>query len=99
MLLAVMEFQKHKTTFVPRRESSSFIQSGIFKRSRNPIYLGDAMVLAGAILYMDAVLALPLVPLFIWIIEKRFIEGEENHLRRTYRAQFAGYENKVRRWI
>ncbi len=99
MLLAVMEFQKHKTTFVPRRESTSFIQSGIFKRTRNPIYVGDAMVLLGMILYWDAVLSLPLVPIFVWIIEKRFIMGEEKHLRRTYRAQYASYENKVRRWV
>ncbi len=99
MLLAVVEFYRHKTTIVPRRESSAFVQSGIYRRTRNPIYLGDALVLAGLILRWDAVLSLPLIPIFIWVIEKRFIEGEEKHLRRTYRALWAKYERKVRRWL
>jgi len=99
MALAVMEFYKHKTTLVPRRDSSAFLQSGIFKRTRNPIYLGDLMVLAGFILYWDAPLSMPLIPIYLWVLEKRFILGEEKHLRQTYRAQYAAYENKVRRWI
>ncbi len=99
MLMAVLEFYRHKTTIMPRRDSSSFVQSGIYKKSRNPIYLGDAMILAGVILRWDAVLSLPLIPIFVWVIEKRFIIGEEGHLRRTYRAQYASYLNRVRRWI
>jgi len=99
MLMAVLEFYRHKTTIMPRRDSSHFVQSGIYKKSRNPIYLGDALILAGLILRWDAVLSLPLIPIFVWVIEKRFIEGEENHLRRTYRAQYASYLNRVRRWI
>ena len=99
MLMAVAEFYRHKTTLMPRSESNSFVQSGIYKKSRNPIYLGDAMVLAGIILRWDAVLSLPLIPIFIWIIEKRFIIGEEKHLRIKYRAGWAAYENKVRRWL
>ncbi len=99
MLLAVVEFYRRKTTIVPRRESSAFVQSGIYRRTRNPIYLGDALVLTGLILRWDAVLSLPLIPIFIWVIEKRFIQGEEKHLRRTYRVQWATYERKVRRWL
>jgi protein-S-isoprenylcysteine O-methyltransferase Ste14 len=99
ILMAAAAFYRAKTTLMPRSQSSSFVQSGIYKRSRNPIYLGDAMILAGLILYWDAVLALPLIPLFVWIIEKRFIIGEEKHLRIKYRAAWGAYERKVRRWL
>lgn len=99
MVLAAVEMRRHRTTIVPHRTPSSLVQSGIFSRSRNPIYLGDAMVLAGLILYFDAVLALPLVPIFVWVIEKRFIVPEENRMRREFRADFARYESKVRRWL
>lgn len=99
MLLALVEFRKHRTTFVPHRTASTLIQSGIFRRTRNPIYLGDAMILAGLILRWDAVLSLPLVPIFVWLIERRFILDEENRLRRAFHADFARYERKVRRWI
>jgi protein-S-isoprenylcysteine O-methyltransferase Ste14 len=45
------------------------------------------------------VLSLPLLPLFVWIIERRFIVPEENGLRRKFRADFARYCQKTRRWV
>ena len=99
MLMAFMEFRRHKTTVIPHETPSTLIQSGIFRRTRNPIYLGDALVLAGLILRWDAVLALPLIPIFVWVIEKRFIIPEEDRMRREFRADFARYASKVRRWV
>jgi len=99
MLLAVMEMRKRRTTVIPHREAETLVTSGIFKRTRNPIYVGDALVLAGLALRWDAPLALVLVPIFIWIIERRFIIPEENMLRRKFRADFARYEQKTRRWV
>lgn len=99
MVLAVHEMRKARTTIVPHLEATKLVQSGIFSRSRNPIYLGDVLVLAGLILRFDAVLALPLVPVFLWILEKRFVIPEENRLRRSFRADFARYCQKTRRWI
>lgn len=99
MALAAMEMRKQRTTIIPHKEADSLVTSGIFKLTRNPIYLGDAAILAGLALRWDAVLALVLVPIFIWIIEKRFIILEENILRRKFRADFAHYEQKTRRWV
>ena len=50
MLLAVVEMRKWRTTVIPHRDASHLVQSGIFSRSRNPIYLGDVLVLAGLVL-------------------------------------------------
>lgn len=99
MAMAFAEFRRHKTTVIPHQEADRLITSGIFKRSRNPIYLGDALILAGLILRWDAVLALPLVPIFVWVIEKRFVIAEEDRLRRKFRMDFARYCEKTRRWI
>ena len=99
MALALFEMRRHRTTIVPHMEADRLVTSGIFKRSRNPIYLGDAMVLTGLILYWDAVLSLPLIPIFVWVIERRFVQPEENRLRRKFRAAFARYEKDVRRWV
>ena len=99
MVLAFAEFRRARTTIIPHETPSRLIQGGIYRFSRNPIYLGDALILAGLILRWDAVLCLPLIPIFIWIIEKRFIESEEMRMRRTFHAEFATYERKVRRWI
>lgn len=99
MLLAFSEFRRQRTTIIPHKTPSRLIQSGIFSRTRNPIYLGDTLILAGLVLRLDAVLALPLVPIFVWVIEKRFILPEEDRMRRAFRMDFARYERKVRRWV
>lgn len=99
MLLAVYEMRQYRTTIMPHREADQMVTSGIFSRSRNPIYLGDVLVLAGVVLTVDAPLALPLIPIFLWIIERRFVIPEENRLRRKFRADFARYCQKTRRWL
>jgi len=99
MALAVTEMRRQKTTVIPHREADRLVQSGIFKRSRNPIYLGDTLILAGLIFRFDAPIALPLVPIFLWIIERHFVLPEEDRLRRKFRADFARYCEKTRRWI
>ncbi|NOD74784.1 MULTISPECIES: isoprenylcysteine carboxylmethyltransferase family protein [unclassified Ruegeria] len=98
-VVAVVEFRRHQTTVIPHETPSAMVQSGIYKRSRNPIYLGDVLILAGLILRFDAVLSLVLVPVFVWVLERRFILPEEDRLRRTFRADFARYERKTRRWV
>ncbi len=98
-VMAVVEFRRHKTTVFPHETPSAMVQTGIYKRSRNPIYVGDVLILAGLILRFDAVLSLVLIPVFVWVLERRFIIPEEDRLRRTFRADFARYERNTRRWI
>jgi protein-S-isoprenylcysteine O-methyltransferase Ste14 len=80
-------------------EANHLVTTGIFSRSRNPIYLGDALVLAGLALRWEAPIALVLVPLFMGTITQRFIVPEENRLRVKFRADFARYCQKTRRWL
>lgn len=97
--LALFEFRQHKTTVIPHQMPSELITTGIFSRTRNPIYLGDVLILTGFLLYWDAVLALPLVPVFVFLIEKRFIIPEEHRLRSKFVAQFPHYAQQTRRWL
>ena len=98
-LLAVYEMRRQRTTVVPHREAQALVSTGIFSRTRNPIYLGDLLILAGFILSWDAVLSLPLLPILLWVLEKRFVIPEEDRLRRKYRAEFAQFCEKTRRWL
>ncbi len=99
MALALIEFLRNRTTFIPRRVPTAFLQHGIYRFSRNPIYLGDALVLAGLILAWDVLAALILVPAFMWLITKRYIEGEEAGLEAKFGAEFIAWKQKVRRWL
>jgi protein-S-isoprenylcysteine O-methyltransferase Ste14 len=99
MALAIFEMRRQRTTVVPHRTAAKLVTTGIFARSRNPIYLGDTLVLLGVILYWDALLALALVPVFIGILKKRFILPEEQRLTAKFPENFAKYCQEVRRWV
>ncbi|WP_234423618.1 isoprenylcysteine carboxylmethyltransferase family protein [Tateyamaria sp. Alg231-49] len=99
ILAAALAFRRARTTILPHQTPAVLITTGVFARTRNPIYLADVLILAGFILRFDAVASLVLVPIFVWWIERHFIVPEENRMRRSFRADFAAYERKVRRWL
>ncbi|MEP1198502.1 methyltransferase family protein [Tateyamaria sp.] len=99
ILAAALAFRRARTTILPHQTPAVLITTGVFARTRNPIYLADVLILTGFILRFDAVASLVLVPIFVWWIERHFIVPEENRMRRSFRADFAAYERKVRRWL
>jgi len=99
MGLAVFEMTRAKTTVIPRQEPSALVTSGIFRLSRNPIYLGDLVVLAAAVVWWAPILGLPLLYIFPKIIVARFINGEEATLRAQFGDEFAQWSKNTRRWL
>jgi protein-S-isoprenylcysteine O-methyltransferase Ste14 len=99
ILVAVAQMRQHRTAVMPRQEASQLLSTGVFRRSRNPIYLGMALVLLGWVLRLGEPVALALVPVFVWIIETRFIAGEELMLARRFGAAWERYRGATRRWL
>ncbi len=95
---AVLQFRAHQTTILPREVPRAMITRGVYAHSRNPIYLADALILAGCALRWDAA-ALILVPVFMVAIQTRFIIGEEAGMHAAFGDTFVAYTAKVRRWI
>jgi protein-S-isoprenylcysteine O-methyltransferase Ste14 len=88
-----------QTTVIPRRDPSSLVTTGLFAWSRNPIYLADLLILLGVILWLDAVLALPLLAGFVWLIQTRFIRDEEARLTLAFGPEFDLWAARTRRWF
>lgn len=99
MAVAVVQMKQNHTTFMPHRHARHLVTNGVYSRSRNPIYLGDAMVLLGIVLHWSAWPSLFLVPLFVWLITDRFILEEEAWLREDFGPQFEEWSAKTRRWL
>ena len=99
MVAAVVSLWRARTTPIPHREASHLVDSGVFALSRNPIYVGDTLVLAGAILRAGAPLLLPLVLAFMWVIQRRFIEPEETRLQRQFGQRFEEFCSRTPRWL
>jgi protein-S-isoprenylcysteine O-methyltransferase Ste14 len=99
MGLAAAQMGVARTTVIPRGQPRALVTGGVFRISRNPIYLGDALVLTGAILWWDVAPALLLVPVFMAIIRARFILGEEAGLKARFGPDFAAWSARTRRWL
>lgn len=99
LVWAIAVMQRHRTTPIPHRQPSALVSSGPFGVSRNPIYLGDSLMLAGFSLAVGAPLGLLLLPLFVALITFRFIRAEEGRLAQGFGPAFAEYASRVRRWI
>jgi protein-S-isoprenylcysteine O-methyltransferase Ste14 len=99
MAAAVPPFLRARTTILPHRQPSALVTSGVFRLSRNPIYLGDVLILAGLAIRWQAWPALLLVPVFVRLLTRRFIEPEEARLRAAFGPAFEAWAGRTRRWI
>jgi len=99
LLLAGGLFKRAGTDMIPFKNVSALVTSGIYRYTRNPMYLGMAAILLGCAITVGAVAALAIPPLFMAIIELRFIRPEEGMLREIFPEDFPAYCAEVRRWL
>jgi protein-S-isoprenylcysteine O-methyltransferase Ste14 len=98
---AMRTFARSKTTVNPLKpaESALVVSHGVFARTRNPMYVGLALVLTGWACYLANAAACLVLPLFIAYITRFQIIPEERILLDKFGAPFAQYLAQVRRWI
>jgi protein-S-isoprenylcysteine O-methyltransferase Ste14 len=96
---AVLTFKDVGTTVRPDRAASTLVIAGPYKISRNPMYLGLALVYLGIAIADQSVWALILLPFVLAIIQRRAIEPEEAFLKQRFGADYVSYKEKVRRWL
>ena len=92
-------FRRHRTTVNPYGRASALCTDGPFRYSRNPIYLGDWLILLGVSLILNTLWPLAFAPL-IWIM-LRFgvIRHEEAYLEAQFGDVYRAYKQRVRRWL
>ena len=99
MVWATATMARAGTTFMPGQVPSRLVTWGPFSFSRNPIYLGDLLVLGGFLLIFDAAGGLILLPMFVIFLTQRFILQEEATARQAFGSAYDAYAARVRRWI
>lgn len=98
----VREFRRARTTVNPLKphESSSLVSSGIYARTRNPMYLGLAVVLTGwAIALANPATLLLMLPLTVAYLTRFQIHPEERALEKKFGDEFRAYTRQVPRWL
>ena len=87
------------TTIRIDKPASGLVQHGPFHYSRNPGYVALALVYAGIAVLRNALWAILLLPLVVWVIEREVIEREERYLERAFGEEYLTYKKRVRRWV
>jgi protein-S-isoprenylcysteine O-methyltransferase Ste14 len=98
---AMASFLRAKTTMNPTKPNlaSSLITHGVYRFTRNPMYLSLVLYLVAWALYLSNWLALLLVPVFVLYIDQFQIKPEERALSALYGPEYASYKSRVRRWL
>jgi protein-S-isoprenylcysteine O-methyltransferase Ste14 len=92
-------FKRNKTGIVPFTESTAVVESGPYRFTRNPMYVGMALILLGAAILMRALTPFIAPLAFVLIIHHRFIVHEEAHMERAMGAPYLAFKSRVRRWL
>ena len=97
----VFAFRRHETTVNPLApdEASSLVSTGIYRVTRNPMYLGLLLILAGWCVYLGNGVAALLLPPFVAWMNRFQIGPEERALAAKFGLRFTEYMAKVRRWV
>ena len=80
-------------------KASHLVTSGIYRYSRNPMYLGLVLLLVSWGIFLGSLVALLLIPLFVFLLTGLQIIPEEKILDEKFGQQYREYKQKVRRWL
>ncbi|MDO5103774.1 MAG: isoprenylcysteine carboxylmethyltransferase family protein [Lautropia sp.] len=98
--LSVSAFRSHQTTVNPHRpgNASMLVTRGIYRQTRNPMYLGLLFLLTGWGFYLSNVLAFLGLPLFVLYMTEFQIKPEERALAQKFGTSYIGYTSMAKRW-
>jgi len=100
-LAGVVEFRRERTTVNPMKPegASSLVTGGIYRHTRNPMYLGFALALLGWEVWLQNLASFAVLPLFVLYMNRFQIGPEERILGAIFGEAYATYCSRVRRWL
>ena len=99
VIWAAILFRRADTGVVPFTPVKTLVATGPYRITRNPMYLGMAGVLLGTAVLLGSLAPFLAIPLFMALIEWRFILAEEAMLVANFGEAYTEYQTRVRRWL
>jgi protein-S-isoprenylcysteine O-methyltransferase Ste14 len=96
---AFVEFRRARTTVDPHGSAKQLVTSGIYRLTRNPIYLGFLLMVIGLPLNSGLYWGVVMAPFYILTMNRLVIEREETYLEGKFKDVFTSYKSRVRRWL
>ena len=98
-MTAIGLFRRAGTTPEPWTSTTAIVTGGVYRFTRNPMYLGMASLYAGLALIADSPVALILLPVVLLIVQTQVIAREERYLAAKFGESYLDYKRRVRRWL
>jgi protein-S-isoprenylcysteine O-methyltransferase Ste14 len=95
----MVTFGMEGTPILPLAPARTVVTTGPYRYSRNPIYLGLAIVYGGVTLLLNTLWALLLLPVALVLLYFLVIQAEEKHMRERFGETYEAYRRRVRRWL
>lgn len=92
-------FKRRNTPVSPDAEPAALVASGVFRVTRNPMYLGMVLIVAAAALLIGAPVGLVFAIGLMWALNRFFVPREENRLAGVFGNQYEEFRASVPRWI
>jgi protein-S-isoprenylcysteine O-methyltransferase Ste14 len=92
-------FKKLGTNVPPWQPATLLVTSGMFRWSRNPMYVGLTLAYTGLAMLLNSVIALAFLPLVLVIMRTQVIAKEERYLEAKFGDRYQTYKAEVRRWV
>lgn len=92
-------FRRAGTRPEPWQPTTAIVTGGVYRVTRNPMYVGISLVCAGLALTFGSPLALALLPVAVMVIHRSVILREERYLEEKFGAEYLAYKARVRRWL
>ncbi|MEO7602890.1 MAG: isoprenylcysteine carboxylmethyltransferase family protein [Sphingomicrobium sp.] len=99
VLAAMRRFARAGTRVEPWAPSSAIVSDGIYRFTRNPMYVGMALVMLGLGLIIGSPMSLAMVAVALLIVDRFVIRREEAYLEAKFGADYLDYRRRVRRWL
>lgn len=92
-------FKRADTPVRPFQKSTTLVVHGLFRYSRNPMYLGLLLILLGMAILLGSLSPFLVIPVFFIIIREGYIKHEERFLEELFGEAYRSYKQRVRRWL
>lgn len=94
----VIEMRRAHTSPDPREPTTALVEKGVFRYTRNPLYLSLFVFFLGVAVFFDVLWLILLFPVFFFVVERWTVKPEESYLERKFGETYLQYKKRVPRW-
>jgi protein-S-isoprenylcysteine O-methyltransferase Ste14 len=92
-------FARARTSPIPVKPTTAIVETGPYRFSRNPMYVGLTLLYTGLALWVDTLWPLLFLPIVLVVVQRAVIAREERYLEAKFGEGYLGYKSRVRRWL